>query len=1704
MASTLTSSTLSGTYKDDFDETKGFHRLLFNSGRALQARELTQLQTIIQTEISRMGRNLFIEGAAVNPGGPTIDARYEFIKLNTATNGLPTDPTTLVGVEFTGQTSGVKARVIEVVEAEGSDPATLYVQYTDTSAATAGTSAIRMSAGENIVGGSTTLTVQTTNTTANPAVGAGVQFSCGAGDFFAQGHFVYAPAQSIIVSKYSTDYTGTIGFKVIQDIVTATDDTSLYDNSGATLDTTSPGADRLRIRLELIDQADVAADEDFVFYAFVRNSVIEEEAEPANDYNIPQEMLATRTYEESGNYIVRPFKTTFEPDSTDATKFLANISPGVAYVEGYRSWVKSDKKLTLNKARTFEVINNQVTAADYGNYVLCNLSTGKDLPAAGAIVNLRSAATYGGSTMGTAAVRYVRSDGDNARVFLFNIKMNSGQSFRNVLSLGTSTSNYLDTVQVGGKTDLNNATKTGALFPLPLARPKSLADISLEVGRRFTDTTDGSGNVTFTLTATGETFVNTNDWYIIDNASGGEITGAGFSGVGTASITISSLPTSTSVTLWAKVDKSAGSVRSKTLTTTTVTTTVTTGADGTQYVALGQADIFEVTAIKQTNSSGVDLSHRFIVDTGRRPSHYDQGRLVVPANQTAPSGNVYVEFSYFAHGTSGDFFAINSYIGQVAYEDIPDDTMADGSVVSLRRVLDFRPTYNGSSFVQINELPENSTSIRADVTYYKPRADIIVLTEDAVPYVVEGEPDFDPKFPAVPENTLDLFRIIVNPYTLDENDVSLKAMNHRRYTMKDIADIDRRLEQLRELTTLSLLELDTSNISVYDSAGLDRTKSGFLVDNFVDHTSSDITATDYRASIDPQRKIMRPSYASDNIRMVYDSDKSTSTVLKGDNVYLDYSEVSYISQPQMSGTENINPFAVVRGEGLLQLSPASDEWKEVQYLPAKTVNGGVRLAQTQSLLWNEWLWGWAGTNLASGAVGEEVRITSSQVVGTQTSITSNGSIGTRTTTTTNLDSTTVARVISSEVISEVIDDRLVEVAIIPFARARKVYFKAQGLRPNSQYFAYFDGVAVADWVREEGFDRYADVNTTDTGNIYNGATAHPDGATTLNSDSTGEITGSFWIPAQTFRVGSRQLKLLDVSVNDDAVALSRAEADYTSAGLLETRQQTIKSTRVATIDIGKDVSVSQNVTTTTFRIPPPPGQDPLAQSFMVTDRSGVFVTKVAVYFASKDDNIPVQCQIRTVQNGIPTMTAMPGAFAFLPPASVNLPASQTQAAVLAAPTYFEFDEPVYLAPDAEYAIVLLADSVEYNVYVGQTEEFILGSTERRITRQPSMGSLFKSQNGNTWTPSQNQDLAFELYRADFATSGEVIVENADVPVWLLPENPFSFTASDATVTVFHPNHGLAVNDTVTIAGVSGTVAGITAANLNGARTVTAVDQTGYTFEAGSAATSTEVSGGSSVTATRNILFDVAMPFIQTLSPVGTLITYGGKFTSGSSLAGTETRYAKDADYISIDNRDNHAFNAPRMIANPTDEASELGAGERSATVRIAMSTIDSRISPVADMQRCSLITVSNLIDRQASSTTATYNVPLNYVAETEPTNGSSIAKHVTRPVTLAEQAVGLKIIASANRPASADFQVYYRVATDGDILSDLDWTLIAAEDSIPSDEDPNIFREYTYLPGGEGGSLDPFTQFQVKIVMRSQNSAKVPVFRDLRVIALAD
>ena len=1165
MATTFTNATFSNTYRDDFLDSDGYHKILFNSGRTLQARELTQMQTIIQKQIQRFGDNIFKEGSVVSEGSFSPNAKYEFIKLNTSVNTLPSNYTSLVGTSFTGQTSGIIVKVLEVVPAEGSDPATLYVQYTSTSASTdSTTSPIRMQAGENISNGSTTLTVQTTNTVANRAVGTGYQFSIGQGIYYSKGFFIFCDSQSKIISKYSDAPSADIGFKIIEDIVTVADDTGLYDNQGATPNISAPGADRYRIRLQIATRNDIDSDENFIHTHTILKGTVTSTIKEIDAYAVPNELISKRIFENSGNYFVKPFTIRFEEDSSDNDKLVLKVSDGIAVVEGYRAATYVPTDIRINKSTKTTVVNNDVVSSEFGNYVLVS-PTGntKGIPNINTFekMNLRDTADYGGSTIGTARVRAITEDGANYRYHLFDIVMNSGQAFRDVKSIGTSITNYFNPTLENSKAVLKETSNNNLLFSLRDQRPKSLVDISSSVQRRFATTTNVSGETTITLSGAGETFANTGDW-IFANADSDVYTGSvSVSGAGTASATITGLPASSSnLEILAYVNKGNGSVRTKTLTDRSITATIDSDGNGTKFVPLGKADIFSVTEIINASDSNENYSNRFTLDNGQRDNFYALGRMVLNGGSSAPGGNIHVKYKHFTHGTSGDFFAVNSYTGQVAYNQIPSHRTNQGEVISLRNVLDFRSIQdsdeaytNSATGARVNELPQPTDLIRADITYYLANASRLVIDTEGTLKYIEGTSGFTPRLPQQPEQTLGLYNIFLNPNTLDNNDVITQKIEAKRYTMADIGVLESRIDQVEELASLSLLELATTNFEVLDSAGLSRTKSGVVVDNF---TTQSLTANDdtYLAAIDPIGQTMRPWFTEDNVKLIYDSDASTNTIKKGDNIYLKYDEEIYINQNLASKSIQINPFSVIVHEGIITLSPSSDEWRDTEYLAEKIIQGGTKLETDQALLWNNWNWNWGGTKI------EDLKI------GSQTNV--------KTSTSGNTKTTIVNKVVADEIVRTEIGDRVVDVTLLPFMRSKKVFFKAEGLRPNSKVFAFFDNKSVANWVRSESFAYYSD-DTTDYGNTYNNASAHPDGSTTLETDANGSVTGSFFIPNTTsfrFRTGVREFKILDISVNNENDSLSIGRAIYTATGYLDTRQKDILSTRVLTVEGTKSQS----------------------------------------------------------------------------------------------------------------------------------------------------------------------------------------------------------------------------------------------------------------------------------------------------------------------------------------------------------------------------------------------------------------------------------------------------------------------------------------------------------------------------------------------------
>ena len=1698
MPTTLTENLFATKYKDDYQDSHGFHRILFNPRRALQARELIQLQTIIQKEVERFGKNIFKEGAAVNPGGLVINSNYEFIKITDAT--FPED---IKGTEFTGQTSGVIVKILDIFASEGSDPNTLYVRYTNSIAGTSGATPVRVTPGEQLSSnvGAASMTVQTINTASNPAVGAGVRVSIGSSDFFVQGFFVSVDAQSLIISKYDKSRTVDIGFKVTQDIVSVDDDVNLFDNQGASLNQTAPGADRFRIKLLLVTQDSIAAGETFVPIAKIENSRIIETNNGQNSYNRINDIIAQRTKEESGNYIVEPFTVSY--DSADASNLQLTVSEGTAYVNGYRVNNPTPTKISVPRSTDTIAFNNQPVSIEFGNFVNADSARiNSDFITQHTNLNISTNTTNPGdaaSKIGTARVRSFEKNNDGTfKFFLHDIKIDQGKNFRNARTIGTSVGARL---ALKTKTDANGivvaelkeADKESLLFRLPSTRPSTINDISVAVQRIFSGTTDSVGHFDISLTAPGETFTLTSDWLAFRSDSGPEITlpsiplGNGFS-AGRVSTNVPNKE----ITVLGYVNKGQAAPKGKANGFVVVNGAATAESDGMGNVItalkLGVNDIKEIKSINKDSSGGPDVAHMFELDDGQRDAYYQQGRLVLKNEFTNP-GQISAAIRHFIHTSTGDFYNVNSY-STTPYSEIPEFTSKTGEVFKLRDVYDFRPSkdvnggFTGSGHRLVG-LPKNTSVLTSDSTYFKPRNDKITITETGDTKVILGSASLTPKFPETPANSLELYRVKMGANTLNGEDVAYDLIEAKGFTMKDIGKIEKRIERIEELHSLSILELDTNKLSVTDSSGNERVKVGFSVDNFKDQSQSAITSDQYSASIDPKDHSLHPAYHENNIGLVYDSDDvdTSGVIRKGDMVYIDFVDSAEIEQLQVSKAIDINSFDIFQFNGHIKLSPSSDDFRDKFKSGTKSISGANTLSKDENTLWESWKWNWIGTSFDGTVTEEDDNIHSNtRSFGHHTSQLLNSGLEA-------VEKTIVNRVVSSETIRKVIDDRVVDIAIIPFIRSRLVHFEAIGMRPNTRVFPYFDNVDVSAFCREESFAFHgADSDGAEFGNTQDAATAHPSGSTNLITDAEGRVSGTFFIPNTpqiSFRAGVREFKLLDITTPDETNASTRAVSLYNSAGAIERNRTNVISTRHISV-LGSDTNILSDrvigTSDTRGRI------DPLAQSFFVNNETGMFISSIDLFFKEKDADLPVWVQIMPIINGVPSREVIvPGSTKYLSPASVNI--SETGATA----TTFQFDEPLFLDSFTEYVIAVQSDSKAYKIWAGKTGDLIIGSTQERVSKRTIIGALYLPQNTYKWEPIYDMDLKFRINRCKFTTGNHTaILNNASVPERLLPGNPIDVTQGGGEVKVNVKNHGLNVGDQVVLKNM-GTFGGM---SFNASETVTITKVSGdcYFFNA-SGATSTTSGGGLDVTSTVNYQYDLIVPYIENLIPQSTSIVAQMKQTSGKSLAGAETPYVKENSYSDVTLKENNFLSAPNVVTYAAK-------GTKSAQMKVTMSTGNDYVSPVIDLQRSSLILVGNRIDNQANSVAAGFNLSYPYVEETDKTGGTHLSKHVTKPVTLLSDAVGLKVLLSANRPSVADFDLYYKAITEDQLLDNISWTLAPKSANVPSDENKDIFREYTYLIGGDNGSLLPFTTFQLKIVMRTTNSSLVPIIKDLRAIAL--
>lgn len=139
---------------DDYDEDDKFVRILYRPGRAVQARELTQAQTILQKQIERLGDVFFKEGSIVDGCEQGLDLNLSYVKLEPTYNSNTVNVASFLDKEIIGANSGVKAKVGITTDVEGDDPKTLYVNYISSGTGVLSVNAIPTGVSSLVVGNS--------------------------------------------------------------------------------------------------------------------------------------------------------------------------------------------------------------------------------------------------------------------------------------------------------------------------------------------------------------------------------------------------------------------------------------------------------------------------------------------------------------------------------------------------------------------------------------------------------------------------------------------------------------------------------------------------------------------------------------------------------------------------------------------------------------------------------------------------------------------------------------------------------------------------------------------------------------------------------------------------------------------------------------------------------------------------------------------------------------------------------------------------------------------------------------------------------------------------------------------------------------------------------------------------------------------------------------------------------------------------------------------------------------------------------------------------------------------------------------------------------------------------------------------------------------------------------------------------------------
>lgn len=994
---------------------------------------------------------------------------------------------------------------------------------------------------------------------------------------------------------------------------------------------------------------------------------------------------------------------------------------------------------------------------------------------------------------------------------------NAGANVETSALTGTLTIAAANTIVTGSGTAFTTQLNAGDLIKVN-SLTRQVASITNATSLILSSAhTTGSTANTFTKIIPSGTILS-----LSANGGKGSVRSVNVTSPGTASIDIQENATFTAEVL-VSMDRASAREKVKTLNFQTQANinpnTHINGLSG--PFGLGYGDIYQLSAVYQSSSFAVaastantNVTAYYTLDNGQRDYSYEHG-TIRPVAGYVPTGRLLAVFDHFTHDTSQgvgyasiDSYPIDDTITSnttITTADIPNFTSpSTKTFYKLRDCIDFRPiktantslnpidvgTYQVPTFGL--RVPESGSDFDADLIYYKGRVAKVYINNRGVFGINDGVPaqagNQRAETPPTKPDTLEIAELTIPAYPSLPSEVKIKLLKNKRFTMRDVAKINERLERIEYFTALSFLEKQATDTTELDADGLDRFKNGILVDPFTGWSVASTSDDGKDCAIHTKERYL--SCLQDNSNTVgirYSTTASTTSINSGNKIMLPYTEVEapglkqqYASK-QLRLAEELN--FVWTGE--LSVMPFTDNFFDTVNDPTKAVvyndDQGADNWKALREAWNTEVaplnQKWLGSTQQTGIVAGTSQTTQ---------------VGTNMVTTALQQTTQVAYNQlasgnqSTASTQDVKFDRVVQVEAALWMRQREFVIQARGLKNNSRVYAFFDGVNVtancyqieligASTTLQTLNAKFAANTTTNLVELGDEGTSWrviADGANTSQPliVKNNQVYLLFQVPSKKFYTGQREFKVTDSPTNSEGTTLTSARNNIFAQGIIQKTGTVTINSRPFNVtfnntdnitNLGRKVVSSQRVETASVPIPPPPvrSTDPLSQSFYVdpdTYPKGFYLTSIDLFFKSKsqDDNRNVSVEIRELENGYPSpQFVSDGDNALVNNRNITTSNDASSA------TKFTFKNPIYLNAGNDYCFAVKPENndPDFAIWVAELGAIDITNPDKqtRIEQAYNSGLLFTSSTDRTWTAKQNTDMKFTMRIAEFSTSAKL-------------------------------------------------------------------------------------------------------------------------------------------------------------------------------------------------------------------------------------------------------------------------------------------------------------------------------------------------------------